>query len=523
MKFNIKDTFTKELPADPILENYRRPVHACYSYVNPKKTSNPKLVHASPALAKELGISEKDVQSNKFLQIFSGNELVPNTTPYAMCYGGHQFGNWAGQLGDGRAINLFEMEHQNKHWALQLKGAGETPYSRNADGLAVLRSSIREYLCSEAMFHLNIPTTRALSISETGDQVLRDILYSGHPEYEKGAVVCRVAPSFIRFGNFEILMARDDKDTLKKLTDYTINHFFPHIKSGSKEGYIQFFQEVTDRTLEMLIHWQRVGFVHGVMNTDNMSILGLTIDYGPYGWLEGYDEGWTPNTTDSREKRYRYGNQINIGLWNLYRLASSLMPLIEEASPLEAILEGYRDSYEHEYLKMMKSKIGVYSEENKDEDIILINTLEENLHLTETDMTIFFRNLSNIDKETSTKSTFLATVEDAFYSPEELTDHIKEEWNTWFNMYLSRLQREDLSNTERRKRMNLVNPKYVLRNYMAQLAIEAAEKGDYSLVEEMYQLLLKPYEEQKEAEKWFAKRPDWARNKIGCSMLSCSS
>jgi uncharacterized protein YdiU (UPF0061 family) len=429
--------------------------------------------------------------------------------------------NWVGQLGDGRAINLFEIEHNNKPWALQLKGAGETPYSRNGDGLAVLRSSIREYLCSEAMFHLGVPTTRALSLCETGDKVLRDILYTGHPEYEKGAVVCRVAPSFLRFGNFEILLGRDDKATLKILTDYTIKHFFPHLQAGSKEGYIQFFQEVTDRTLEMLIHWQRVGFVHGVMNTDNMSILGLTIDYGPYGWLEGYDEGWTPNTTDSREKRYRYGNQVNIGLWNLYRLASSLFPLIDEIAPLEAILEEYREGYQRQYLKMMKSKIGLYSEDT--EDIILVNILEENLQLTETDMTIFFRNLSSIDKETVITDDFLAPVMDAFYIPEKLTEKIRETWKQWFEDYVDRLQREDLSNLERQEKMNGINPKYVLRNYMAQLAIEAADKGDYSVVEELYQLILDPYGEQQEAEKWFVKRPDWARKKIGCSMLSCSS
>ncbi|HLV15278.1 MAG TPA: YdiU family protein [Xanthomarina sp.] len=521
MKFNIKDTFTKELPADPILENFRRPVHACFSYVEPKKTKQPALVHASPELAKELGITDNDLQSEAFLKIFSGNSMVPNTKPYAMCYGGHQFGNWAGQLGDGRAINLFEMEHNNKHWALQLKGAGETPYSRSADGLAVLRSSIREYLCSEAMFHLNVPTTRALSICETGDRVLRDILYTGHPEYEKGAVVCRVAPSFIRFGSFEILLAREDVETLKLLTDYTIKHYFPHIEKGTKEGYIQFFQEVTNRTLDMLIYWQRVGFVHGVMNTDNMSILGLTIDYGPYGWLEGYDEGWTPNTTDNRDKRYRYGNQVNIGLWNLYRLASSLFPLIDEAEPLEAILEGYRTDYKKLYLKMMKSKIGIFSEEA--EDVVLINTLEENLQLTETDMTIFYRNLSKIDKNAAITDDFLAPEMDAFYVPEAINGTVKEEWKAWFQAYVSRLQREALSNEDRKNKMNSVNPKYVLRNYMAQLAIEAADKGDYSVVDELYQLLLNPYGEQKESEKWFVKRPEWARNKTGCSMLSCSS
>ncbi|MCM4166940.1 Protein adenylyltransferase SelO [Arenibacter antarcticus] len=521
MKFNIKDTITKELPADPILENFRRPVRECFSYVSPKKTSQPILVHASHVLAKELGISEEYLHSEEFLKVFSGNSILPNTHPYAMCYGGHQFGNWAGQLGDGRAINLFEIEHNDKLWALQLKGAGETPYSRNADGLAVLRSSIREYLCSEAMYHLGVPTTRALSLCKTGDKVLRDILYTGHPEYEKGAVVCRVSPSFLRFGNFEILMARDDKATLKILTDYTIKQFFPQIQAGTKEGYIQFFQEVTNRTLKMLIHWQRVGFVHGVMNTDNMSILGLTIDYGPYGWLEGYDEGWTPNTTDSREKRYRYGNQINIGLWNLYRLASSLFPLVEEIAPLEAILEGYRDAYTQQYQEMMKSKIGLYSEDSS--DIELINTLEENLQMTETDMTIFFRNLSSIDKEAVITDDFLAPVMDAFYNPEELDESIRETWKQWFEAYVSRLQKEYISNLERQEKMNAVNPKYVLRNYMAQLAIDAADKGDYSVLEEMYQLILDPYGEQKDAEKWFAKRPDWARNKIGCSMLSCSS
>ena len=313
MNFNINDTFNTELPADPLKENTRRQVmQACFSYVEPKSTSKPSMIHTSNELAQDLGLTEDDLQTEEFTSIFTGNSVLHNTNPYAMCYGGHQFGNWAGQLGDGRAINLFEVNHNNKQWALQLKGAGETPYSRTADGLAVLRSSIREYLCSEAMYHLGIPTTRALSLALTGDRVLRDVLYNGNPEYEKGAVICRVAPSFLRFGNFEIFSARQDKKTLKTLTDYTLRHFFPHLKEGSKEAYLQFFREVTNNTLEMIIHWQRVGFVHGVMNTDNMSILGLTIDYGPYGWLEGYEEGWTPNTTDRQHKRYRYLSLIHI-------------------------------------------------------------------------------------------------------------------------------------------------------------------------------------------------------------------
>ncbi|MEZ4969530.1 MAG: YdiU family protein [Flavobacteriaceae bacterium] len=522
MNLNIKDTFNTELPADPVHENTRRQVtQACFSYVAPKSTSKPNMIHTANKLAQDLGLTEDDLKSDEFKNIFSGNSVLPGTNPYAMCYGGHQFGNWAGQLGDGRAINLFEVNQSNKQWALQLKGAGETPYSRTADGLAVLRSSIREYLCSEAMYHLKVPTTRALSLALTGDRVLRDVLYNGNPEYEKGAVVCRVAPSFIRFGNFEIFSARQDKKTLKTLTDYTIRHFFPHIKEGTKDAYLQFFREVTNNTLDMIIHWQRVGFVHGVMNTDNMSILGLTIDYGPYGWLEGYDEGWTPNTTDRQYKRYRYGNQINIGLWNLYQLANALFPLIEDAKALEAILMEYRNNYSSKYLAMMKSKIGLFnSDEN---DAALLGRLEDNLQLTETDMTLFFRSLNRILKDNPINEDFLAPVMNAFYVPEEVKGDILESWRLWFTDYRNRLQKEDISDRQRTEKMNNVNPKYVLRNYMAQLAIDSADKGDYSLLDEFFQLLKNPYAEQPQAEKWFAKRPEWARNKVGCSMLSCSS
>ena len=522
MKLNIKETFTKELPADPILENTRRQVvESCFSFVNPKKTARPKLVHSSFEMAEEIGLSREDLDSESFLNVFTGNKVMPDTKPYAMCYGGHQFGNWAGQLGDGRAINLTEIEHNQKHWALQLKGAGETPYSRTADGLAVLRSSIREYLCSEAMYHLGVPTTRALSLALTGDQVLRDVLYNGNPAYEKGAIVCRVAPSFLRFGNYEIFAARQDDKTLRILTDYTLKHFFSHLGKPSKETYLKFFQEVTDRTLHMILHWQRVGFVHGVMNTDNMSILGLTIDYGPYGWLESYDKGWTPNTTDSQFKRYRYGNQSNIGLWNLYQLANALFPLIGEAAPLEAILESYKANYQIEYLLMMKSKIGLFTDDS--EDVQLINSLEENLELTETDMTIFFRKLGNLKKEINRENAILDLVNDAFYAPNEIQGEILEKWEGWFSAYVKRLNKEKLSDKERRARMNTINPKYVLRNYMAQLAIDAADKDDYSIIDELFLLLKNPYDEQVKYEKWFVKRPEWARHKVGCSMLSCSS
>ncbi|WP_405608798.1 protein adenylyltransferase SelO [Polaribacter sp. Asnod1-A03] len=518
MKLNIQNIFTSELPSDSNLENSRRQVeNAVFSYVKPKKTKKPEVLHISPEMANKLGISNDELKSEFFKNIVTGNEIYPNTTPYAMCYGGHQFGNWAGQLGDGRAINLFEIEHQNKNWKVQLKGAGETPYSRTADGLAVLRSSVREYLCAEAMFHLNVPTTRSLSLSLSGDEVLRDVLYDGNPAYEKGAIVSRISPSFLRFGNFEIFTARKDIKNLKKLVNYTIKHHFAHLGKPSKENYIHFFKEVSERTLKMIIDWQRVGFVHGVMNTDNMSILGLTIDYGPYGWLEGFDFGWTPNTTDRQHKRYRYGNQPNIGLWNLYQLANTLYPIIEEVEPLNTILEQYKIDFEKQSLQMMKSKLGLIISD--EDDLKLIQDLEENLQLVETDMTIFFRKLSNFSDE----KTGFKLIKDAFYDVENISDDIKNKWNAWFKKYTDRLAIERISSKERKEKMDLINPKYVLRNYMSQMAIDEADKGNYTLINELFQLLKKPYAEQPENEKWFAKRPEWARNKVGCSMLSCSS
>jgi len=280
--------FVRELPADPETANNRRQVvGACYSRVLPTKVARPQMVAYSKEVAQQLDLTSEGCETDYFIQVFTGNRLSAGMDSYATCYGGHQFGNWAGQLGDGRAINLGEVvNRQGERWALQLKGAGPTPYSRTADGLAVLRSSVREFLCSEAMHHLGVPTTRALSLTLTGEQVVRDMFYNGNPKAEPGAVVCRVAPSFIRFGSFEIFTARGDVDLLRKLVDYTILTDFPHLGEPSPAVYLTWFEEVCRRTAEMIVHWQRVGFVHGVMNTDNMSILGLTIDYGPYQPVE---------------------------------------------------------------------------------------------------------------------------------------------------------------------------------------------------------------------------------------------
>ncbi|PPK94789.1 uncharacterized protein YdiU (UPF0061 family) [Nonlabens xylanidelens] len=524
----ISNSFYNSLPKDPIEDNYTRQVNnAAYSLATPLKFSESSFIHVSK-LATELGFTEEQIQSPEFLKLFTGQYTYPNTRSYAMAYAGHQFGNWAGQLGDGRAINLFEIVHNNNRWAFQLKGAGPTPYSRRGDGLAVLRSSIREHLCSEAMYHLGIPTTRSLSLSLSGEEVLRDMLYDGNAAYEKGAIVCRVAPSFIRFGNFELAAAQSDNDLLKKLTDYTIATFFTDITSTGRDAYLQFFKEVTDRTLEMIMHWQRVGFVHGVINTDNMSILGLTIDYGPYGWLEPYDHGWTPNTTDNQFKRYRYGAQPEMGLWNLLQLANSLFPLIEDAAPLQDILDSYKTNYQVQYLELMMDKIGVYHANNQDRD--LIQSLEENLHLHETDMTIFYRELSKINTETTIENAF-AIISAAFYNREDLSELHKDTWLAWLTDYVARLQ-FDMEQSDgdksaftiaRTEKMNAINPKYVLRNYISQLVIEDAEKGDYQLLNEVYAMLQNPYEEQPEYNKWYALRPEWARSKVGCSKLSCSS
>jgi serine/tyrosine/threonine adenylyltransferase len=518
MKFNVSNIFTKELPQDSDTSNQRRQVlGAAYSTVYPRKCSNPKLIAFSKEVANMVGVDEKDCNSQDFVNVFSGNLAIDDAVPYAMCYGGHQFGHWAGQLGDGRAINIADVMCSGAFMTLQLKGAGPTPYSRSADGLAVMRSSIREFLCSEAMHYLGIPTTRALSIVSTGDQVLRDVIYDGNAAYEPGAVVCRVAPNFIRFGNFEIFAARQDFENLKALTDFTIKHFFKSIALPSKPAYIDFLRQVSDSTLDMIIHWQRVGFVHGVMNTDNMSILGITIDYGPYGWLEDFDLQWTPNTTDGEGKRYAYGNQPNIALWNIMKLMNALYPLIEDVAPLQEIFDEFNKKFSIKFTRMMADKLGF---EAVNEDIrFQIKSLIDLMQKSEIDFTIFFRNLSQLKKDDALTG-IPPYILEAFYSDTHLH---QQEWTKWLQHYQALLMTESRDDKSRALLMNTVNPKYVLRNYMAHEAIELAQNGDNSLVNDLLQLLKNPYDEQVEHQRWFAKRPDWAKSKVGCSMLSCSS
>ena len=514
--------YVAELPADPERENSRRQIAAaCYSHVLPTPVRQPKLIAWSPETAALLDLPAEVGQNGAFAEVFSGNRTLPGMAPIATCYGGHQFGNWAGQLGDGRAINLGEvLNGVGQRWTLQLKGAGPTPYSRTADGLAVLRSSLREFLCSEAMFHLGVPTTRALSLTLTGEEVIRDILYDGHPAAEPGAVVCRVAPSFTRFGHFEILAARREVDLLRRFLDFTIATDFPHLadEGDAKQRYRNWFAEVSSRTVAMIVAWMRVGFVHGVMNTDNMSVLGLTIDYGPYGWLEDYDPDWTPNTTDAATRRYRYGQQPAIAQWNLLRLANAIYPLIGDAEPLNATLADFAKQYARQSQTMMASKLGL-ERYDAEHDESLFKELFALLGVTETDMTLFFRNLAKVDLDDLAIEPLLP----AYYQPSALTPAVRERTLKWLTRYAERARRNGEPHRERVRRMNAANPRFVPRNYLAQQAIDKAEAGDYAELHELMDVLRRPYDEQPSKERFAAKRPEWARHRAGCSMLSCSS
>jgi serine/tyrosine/threonine adenylyltransferase len=528
-------TFLSELPVDPEEgPRLRQVTHACASRVTPTRVQEPKLIATSREMRLELGLSEDDLMSTAMVEALAGNRLLNGMDPYALCYGGHQFGSWAGQLGDGRAILLGETRDiRGSRLELQLKGAGPTPYSRRADGRAVMRSSVREFLCSEAMFHLGVPTTRALSLVSTGDLVERDMFYDGRPQMEPGAIVCRVAPSFLRFGNFELLTAHGDTETLKSLADYTLRHFYPEFlpKNGppGPAAYVEMFQRICSLTARMVMEWMRVGFVHGVMNTDNMSILGLTIDYGPYGFLDNFDTNWTPNTTDASGRRYRYGTQPRVAQWNLLKLAEALYPLIREAQPLESALKAYGDEVEQLERQMMMKKLGLAAW-REDTDQALVSDLISLLGESETDMTLFFRGLLDLDVVAEPSVTdpdrLRAPVEEAFYAPKERSA----EYLATLDAYLRRLAlrvRSDLAEglnvAARREQMRLTSPRFVPRNYLAQVAIDAAEKGDGSALLELLEVLRRPYDDQPGRESYAARRPEWARERAGCSMLSCSS
>ncbi len=543
MALQFDNAFVRELPGDPDRSLRRRQVAgALYSRVQPTPVASPQLLAFSSEVAVLLGLDEAELRTPPYLDALAGNGLLPGMEPYAANYGGHQFGNWAGPRGDGRAITRGEVRTlRGERGEMQLKGAGPTPYSRSADGRAVLRSSLREFLCSEAMHHLGVPTTRALSLVLTGEQVVRDLFYDGNPEAEPGAVVCRVAPSFIRFGNFELPASRGDHALLNSLVDFTIRRDYPALLVGGgspQEPRVraEWFAQVCERTALMVAHWMRVGFVHGVMNTDNMSILGLTIDYGPYGWIDNYDPDWTPNTTDAQGRRYRYAQQPAIAHWNLARLAGALLPVMggpgaiaasadgpatgglaaaaEEA--LHAGLKRFAETYARLHRVHVAAKLGLA--QCREDDVGLMRELQALLHASEMDMTLFFRNLAQFDTNASAPELLEASTYDA-----AKLQAAAPAWQDWMQRYAARLAQDARPESLRRAQMDAANPRYVLRNYLAQQAIDRAVQGDSAAIGELLDVLRHPYDEQPGREAFAQRRPDWARHRAGCSMLSCSS
>jgi serine/tyrosine/threonine adenylyltransferase len=518
LMLSFNNRFLQTLPGDTNALNRSRQVEAAFwSRVAPTPVAAPRLLAYSSEVAATLGLSDVQMHSPEMVNALSGNGTLPGMETYATVYGGHQFGNWAGQLGDGRAIFLGEVvAPNNARFELQLKGAGATPFSRRADGRAVLRSSIREFLCSEAMHHLGVPTTRALSLVQTGDEVERDMFYDGNAAPEPGAIVCRVAPTFIRFGHFELPASRGDTALLKQLLDFTIHHYFPKVAAlPETERVAAFYAEVCVSTAKLIAQWMRVGFVHGVMNTDNMSILGLTIDYGPYGWVDNFDPGWTPNTTDAGGKRYAFGRQPGVAQWNLARLGDALATLDVKAEDLAASLAQFESTYGIEITRVFSEKFGLYQWADAEGDLVAdaFALMSE----SEVDMTCFFRTLAVARDADALKAAF-------YLDGEWAMSH--EKWAAWFARYQAQCHEQNPTPEQqvaRVERMNDANPKYVLRNYLAQQAIDAAHAGDSSKISELLEVMRHPYDEQPGFEAFAEKRPDWARHKAGCSMLSCSS
>jgi uncharacterized protein YdiU (UPF0061 family) len=399
----IEQPFIKIFPGDfsgnPMQRNTPK---VLFATIDPVGFDHPKLIAFNETLSEEIGLGKFE---EKDLDFLVGNNLPENIKTYSTAYAGHQFGNWAGQLGDGRAILAGEITNNSgQKTEIQWKGAGATPYSRHADGRAVLRSSVREYMMSEAMFHLNIPTTRALSLAFTGEDVVRDMMYNGNPQNEQGAVVVRTADSFLRFGHFELMSAQGEYKTLQDLADFTIKNYFKEITSEGVQKYKDFFENVSRRTADLMVEWYRVGFVHGVMNTDNMSILGLTIDYGPYSMMDEYNLNFTPNTTDLPGRRYAFGKQGQISQWNLWQLANALHPLIQDEKFLEDVLNDYGSYFWESHDKMLCKKFGFDRLLKSDEQFFTNwQGLMQELQL---DYTLFFNQLGKYDDQADLKTQF---------------------------------------------------------------------------------------------------------------------
>ena len=475
-----------------------------YSVVPPTPMSAPHLVAFNPAAAKLIDLDPAEAQRSEFAQVMAGNHSLPGGQALSMLYAGHQFGVFVPQLGDGRAILIAQVRNaKGELWELQLKGAGKTPYSRFGDGRAVLRSSIREYLCGEALHGLGVPTTRALCIVGSPEPVQRETV-------ETAAVLCRMAPSHLRFGNFEVFYYRNEHDKLGPLADHIIQNYFPALcpspyplpASGERgKLYAAWLTEVIERTARLMAQWQAFGFCHGVMNSDNMSILGLTLDYGPYGFMEAFDAHWICNHSDEGG-RYAYDQQPGVGHWNCSRLLQATLPLLHEEPEKAveiayAILDRYGKVFVSENLALWRAKLGL--REERDADPELINGLLTILDRSKSDFTTVFRLLAD---------------------PAAARDHILDvaAYDSWLVGYRARLAQEQSDDAARAARMKVANPKYVLRNHLAQAAIEKAQAGDYREIETLRVLLARPFDEQPGMERYAAPAPAGTHKvEVSCS------
>lgn len=465
-----------------------------YTRIDATPLNSPQFVCFSEQTGKLLDLDSSSMNLEQLTQICSGNAVWPGSTPVAMVYSGHQFGDYNPQLGDGRGLLLGEViNSQNEKWDLHLKGAGQTPYSRFGDGRAVLRSCIREFLGSEALHHLGIPTTRALCVVTSDTPVYRE-------KAEKGSTLLRLAKSHIRFGHFEYFYYTKQHEALKTLADYAIEQSFPEcVREPS--AYLLFFREVVQRTAKLIARWQAAGFAHGVMNTDNMSIIGDTFDFGPFGFMDDFNWHYICNHSDY-QGRYAFSQQPNIGYWNCGRLAQALIPLVDNIDDLQTILDAYPDSYTSTYLLLMKQKLGLVSQETEDDD--LTKDLLQALHNSHYDYTHFFRYLCDFKPDQD-----ISKLKPVFQHQDLLQ---------WLSTYSERLKRNPLSHKQRSQTMKQHNPKYILRNYLAQIAIDKAENGDYSEIEELMRVLTSPFKEHPDYEDYARLPPEWGKKlEISCS------
>ncbi len=480
----------------PLENSYAGLPPAFYARLLPTPIPAPYLVGASTRAAELIGLDPAEFGKTAFLETFAGNRGLPESIPLAAVYSGHQFGVWAGQLGDGRAVLLGDAPSAGGRMELQLKGSGLTPYSRMGDGRAVLRSSIREFLCSEAMAALGIPSSRALSVVGSDMTVMRE-------SPETGAVATRLAPTFIRFGSFEHWSYRDRREELQVLADYVIDRFYPDLRTVPNPCQA-LLREATRRTADLVAQWQAVGFMHGVMNTDNMSILGITIDYGPFGFMEAFDAGHICNHSD-HQGRYAYQMQPKIGQWNCYALAQALLPLIGDIEDAQSALEIYKPAFENKLDDLLHAKLGLRSKES--DDGTLINDMFALLQANHADFTLFFRRLGELQVDNPADDT---PVRDLFI------DRLA--FDAWAVQYRARLRRENSADAARRAAMHAVNPKFVLRNYLAQIAIEKAQNKDFSEVARLLSVLENPFDEQPDNETYANLPPDWANElEVSCS------